>query len=104
MVPPWVWALCAAVRGAFHSVEFELLRANHFITREQARRTVAAWIDEYNTVRRQLHGRNARSTTRGEHCSSGKRCNAVAASFGSSSRRRTGRAARPDSLDGSPVV
>ena len=34
------------------TVEFELLRSNHFTTREQARRAVAAWIDEYNTVRR----------------------------------------------------
>jgi putative transposase len=46
-------ALDNAVSEAFHStVEFELLRANHFATRKQARRTVAAWIDEYNTVRR----------------------------------------------------
>ena len=34
------------------TVEFELLRANHFASREEARRTVAAWIDEYNNVRR----------------------------------------------------
>ena len=33
-------------------VEFELLRSNRFGTREQARRAVAAWLDEYNTVRR----------------------------------------------------
>lgn len=46
-------ALDNAVSEAFHStVEFELLRASHFATREQARRAVAAWIDEYNTVRR----------------------------------------------------
>jgi putative transposase len=46
-------ALDNAVSEAFHStVEFELLRATHFATREQARRAVAAWIDEYNTVRR----------------------------------------------------
>ncbi len=46
-------ALDNAVSEAFHStVEFELLRASHFATRGQARRAVAAWIDEYNTVRR----------------------------------------------------
>jgi transposase InsO family protein len=33
-------------------VEFELLRDRHFATRKQARRAVADWIDEYNTVRR----------------------------------------------------
>jgi len=33
-------------------VEFELLSRQHFCTREQARRAVAGWIDEYNTVRR----------------------------------------------------
>jgi putative transposase len=46
-------ALDNAAAESFNStVEFELLRSNHFSTREQARRAVAAWIDEYNTVRR----------------------------------------------------
>ena len=34
------------------TVEFELLRSNRFGSREQARRAVAAWLDEYNAVRR----------------------------------------------------
>jgi transposase InsO family protein len=29
-----------------------LLRPNHFATREQARRAIATWIDEYNNDRR----------------------------------------------------
>lgn len=42
-----------AVAESFNStLEFELLRDHHFTTREQARRAVAGWIDEYNTVRR----------------------------------------------------
>ena len=46
-------ALDNAVAEAFNStLEFELLRHSHFSTREQARQAVAAWIDEYNTVRR----------------------------------------------------
>lgn len=46
-------ALDNAAAESFNStVEFELLRAQHFGTREQARRAVAGWIDEYNTVRR----------------------------------------------------
>ncbi len=46
-------ALDNAAAESFNStVEFELLRGNHFATREQARRVVAGWIDEYNTVRR----------------------------------------------------
>lgn len=46
-------ALDNAVSESFNStLEFELLRQQHFTTREQARRSVAAWIDEYNTVRR----------------------------------------------------
>ena len=45
-------ALDNAAAESFNStVEFELLRGNHFATRE-ARRAVAGWIDEYNTVRR----------------------------------------------------
>ena len=44
-------ALDNAAAESFNStVEFELLRSNHFATREQARRAVAGWIDEYNTV------------------------------------------------------
>ena len=34
------------------TLEFELLRDQRFATREQARRAVAAWIDEYNPIRR----------------------------------------------------
>jgi len=46
-------ALDNAVAEAFNStLEFELLRHSHFVTREQARQAVAAWIDEYNVVRR----------------------------------------------------
>lgn len=46
-------ALDNAVAESFNStVEFELLRQQHFSTREQARRAVAEWIEEYNTVRR----------------------------------------------------
>jgi len=46
-------ALDNAVAESFNStLEFELLRQRRFATREQARRAVAAWIDEYNTTRR----------------------------------------------------
>jgi len=46
-------ALDNAVAESFNStLEFELLRDHHFATREQARRAVASWIDEYNTIRR----------------------------------------------------
>jgi putative transposase len=46
-------ALDNAAAESFNStVEFELLRGKHFACREQARRAVAGWIDEYNTVRR----------------------------------------------------
>jgi transposase InsO family protein len=42
-----------AVAESFNStLEFELLSQRHFLTREQARRAVAAFIDEYNTDRR----------------------------------------------------
>ena len=41
----------AAAESFNSTVEFELLRSNHFATREQARRAVAGWIDKYNTVR-----------------------------------------------------
>ena len=38
---------------SWHStVEFELRRIEHFATRAAARVRVAAWIEEYNTVRR----------------------------------------------------
>jgi transposase InsO family protein len=46
-------ALDNAVAEAFNStLEWELLASNHFQTREQARRAVAAWIDDYNSQRR----------------------------------------------------
>ena len=46
-------ALDNAVIESWHStVEFELRRLEHFATRAAARAGVAAWIEEYNTVRR----------------------------------------------------
>jgi putative transposase len=46
-------ALDNAVIESWHStVEFELRRIEHFATRAAARAGVAAWIEEYNTVRR----------------------------------------------------
>jgi len=46
-------ALDNAVAESFNStLEFELLAHNHFSTRAQARTTVVAWIQEYNTIRR----------------------------------------------------
>ena len=46
-----------AVAESFNStLEFELLRKQHFSTREQARRAVAGWIDEYNTTRSSTDG------------------------------------------------
>jgi len=46
-------ALDNAVSESFNStLEWELLRNNHFQTREQARYEVAAWIDNYNSQRR----------------------------------------------------
>ena len=46
-------ALDNAVSEAFNStLEWELLRHNHFATREQARRAVATWIDDYTSHRR----------------------------------------------------
>jgi transposase InsO family protein len=46
-------ALDNAAAESFNStLECELLHGSHFVTREQARRAVAGWIDEYNTVRR----------------------------------------------------
>ena len=50
---PVFTALDNAVAESFTStLEWELLRPRHFTTREQARRAVAAFIDEYNTERR----------------------------------------------------
>jgi putative transposase len=46
-------ALDNAVIESWHStVEFELRRLTHFETRAAARTGVAAWIEDYNTVRR----------------------------------------------------
>ena len=46
-------ALDNAVIESFHStLEFELRSLEDFATRSQARVRVAAWIDEYNTIRR----------------------------------------------------
>ena len=46
-------ALDNAVAESFNAtLEWELLRQRRFATREQARRAVAGWLDEYNTVRR----------------------------------------------------
>ncbi len=46
-------ALDNAVIESWHStVEFELRRIEHFTTRAAARARVAAWIEEYNTIRR----------------------------------------------------
>jgi len=46
-------ALDNAVAESFNStLEFELLAHNHFRTRAQARAAVAAWLEEYNTIRR----------------------------------------------------
>ena len=46
-------ALDNAMIESFHStLEFELRSAEDFAARSQARTRVAAWIDEYNTIRR----------------------------------------------------
>jgi putative transposase len=46
-------ALDNAVIESWHStVEFELRRLEHFATKAQARRRVAAWIEEYKHHRR----------------------------------------------------
>jgi putative transposase len=46
-------ALDNAVIESWHStLEFELRRLEHFATRAQARTSVAAWIEDYNTIRR----------------------------------------------------
>jgi Integrase core domain len=45
-----------AVSEGFNStLEFELLRRRHFATRKQARRSVAAWIAEYNSEPAAFH-------------------------------------------------
>ena len=46
-------ALDNAVIESWHStLEFELRSLHEFRTRAQARAAVAAWIEDYNTVRR----------------------------------------------------
>jgi transposase InsO family protein len=46
-------ALDNAAAESFHStVEFEMLRGQHFTTREQARRAVVGFLEEYNHDRR----------------------------------------------------
>ena len=46
-------ALDNAVIESWHStLEWELRREQHFATKAQARAAVAAWIEDYNTVRR----------------------------------------------------
>ena len=46
-------ALDNAVIESWHStLEFELRRIEHFATKAQARAKVAAWIEDYNTVRK----------------------------------------------------
>jgi transposase InsO family protein len=46
-------ALDNAVAESFNStLEFELLSKHHFTTRQQTRRAVAAWVDDYNLERR----------------------------------------------------
>ncbi|WP_329431363.1 integrase core domain-containing protein (plasmid) [Streptosporangium sp. NBC_01495] len=47
----------AAAESFFSSLEFELLRREPFATHDQARRAIAAWIDDFNTMR--LHSTNA---------------------------------------------
>ncbi|WP_230870536.1 integrase core domain-containing protein, partial [Mycobacterium canetti] len=48
-------ALDNAAAESFNStLEWELLRNNHFHTREEARHAVAVWIDDYNVERRSL--------------------------------------------------
>jgi len=42
----------AAIESWHSTLEFELRSLEHFATRTQARTRVAAWIDEYNTIRR----------------------------------------------------
>lgn len=42
----------AAIESWHSTLEFELRSVEHFTTRARARARVAAWVDEYNTVRR----------------------------------------------------
>src|ERR1017187_3809202 len=42
----------AAIESWHSPLEFELRSREHFATRAQARTRIAAWIDEYNTIRR----------------------------------------------------
>ena len=68
-----------AASEAFNStLEWELLRNNHFQTREQARHAVAAWIEDYNSQRRHStngmlspidyeHARSQKPTTGHDH-------------------------------------
>lgn len=50
-------ALDNAVAESFNStLEWELLRNNHFQTRGQARHAVAGWIEDYNSARRHSTG------------------------------------------------
>jgi Integrase core domain len=42
----------AAIESWHSTLTFELLDLEHFTTRAQARRRVAAWIDEYNRERK----------------------------------------------------
>jgi len=61
--PDRPWITRPASRST-RPLEFELLSRRHFLTREQARHAVAAWIDEYNTDRRHsTKACSARSTT-----------------------------------------
>lgn len=50
-------ALDNAVIESWHSTfEFELRRVEHFAAKTAARAKVAAWIEDYNTKRRQVLG------------------------------------------------
>ena len=42
----------AAIESWHSTLEFELRSREHFATRAQARTRIAAWIDEYNTIRK----------------------------------------------------
>jgi transposase InsO family protein len=42
----------AAIESFRSTLEFELRSAEDFATRSRARTRAAAWIDEYNTIRR----------------------------------------------------
>jgi transposase InsO family protein len=42
----------APAESLFSTLQFELLAGSHFATRAQARRAVAAWIEDYNRIRR----------------------------------------------------